>query len=218
MAFTLETKSKCNFNNLAKTDFFRIWGDKFTFSLILKACSQVGLVKEGMQIHGLLKNMEFGLVVFLQNCVIWLYLRCGFVEIARQVFGCMPVEEKNLISWNSMISGYVQSKDGLNVAWELFEKMPARDLVSCNTMIDGCVIPLTKMPGTIGLRSVVAVKLNSTLEISAHLWNSSTSNEIVNGIACFPAVLASTSKEESIYGMHGEIKLKLTWNKDLWTV
>jgi pentatricopeptide repeat protein len=130
----------------------------------------------------------------------------------------MPVEEKNLISWNSMISGYVQSKDGLNVAWELFEKMPARDLVSCNTMIDGCVIPLTKMPGTIGLRSVVAVKLNSTLEISAHLWNSSTSNEIVNGTACFPAVLAGTSKEESIYGMHGEIKLKLTWNKDLWTV
>jgi hypothetical protein len=130
----------------------------------------------------------------------------------------MPVEEKNLISWNSTISGYLQSKDGLNVAWELFEKMPTRDLVSCNTMIGGCVIPLTKMPGTIGLRSVVAVKLNSTLEISAHLWNSSTSNEIVNGTACFPAVLVGTSKEESIYGMHGEIKLKLTWNKDLWTV
>jgi hypothetical protein len=76
----------------------------------------------------------------------------------------------------------------------------------------------TKMPGTIGLRSVVAVKLNSTLEISAHLWNSSNSKEIVNGTACFPAVLAGTSKEESIHGMHGEIKLKVTWNKDLWTV
>ena len=74
------------------------------------------------------------------------------------------------------------------------------------------------MPGTIGLRSVVAVKLNSTLEISAHLWNSSNSKEIVNGTACFPVVLAGTSKEESIYGMHGGIKLKLTWNKDLWTV
>ncbi|GMY12873.1 pentatricopeptide repeat-containing protein At2g45350, chloroplastic [Fagus crenata] len=56
-----------------------------------------------------------------------------------QVFDCMPVEEKNLISWNSMIIGYAQSKDGLYVAWELFEKMPARDLVSCNTVIDGCV-------------------------------------------------------------------------------
>lgn len=147
-----------------------VYVDKFTFSLVLKACSRVGLVKEGMQIHGLLKKMEFGLDVFLQNCVIRWYLRCGFVEIARQVFDrmpkrdsvsynsmidgyvkcgmiisarelfdCMPVEEKNLISWNSMISGYAQSKDGLNVAWELFEKMPARDLVSWNTMIDGCV-------------------------------------------------------------------------------
>ncbi|KAM4104933.1 hypothetical protein ACJW30_06G195600 [Castanea mollissima] len=147
-----------------------VFVDKFTFSLVLKACSRVGLVKEGMQIHGLLKKMEFGLDVFLQNCLIWWYLRSGFVEIARQVFDrmpkrdsvsynsmidgyvkcgmiksarnlfdCMPVEEKNLISWNSMISGYARSKDGLDVAWELFEKMPARDLVSWNTMIDGCV-------------------------------------------------------------------------------
>ncbi|KAL4621639.1 hypothetical protein ACB092_06G243700 [Castanea dentata] len=147
-----------------------VFVDKFTFSLVLKACSRVGLVKEGMQIHGLLKKMEFGLDVFLQNCVIWWYLRSGFVEIARQVFDrmpkrdsvsynsmidgyvkcgmiksarnlfdCMPVEEKNLISWNSMIRGYAQSKYGLDVAWELFEKMPARDLVSWNTMIDGCV-------------------------------------------------------------------------------
>uniref|UniRef100_A0A2N9IS44 Uncharacterized protein n=1 Tax=Fagus sylvatica TaxID=28930 RepID=A0A2N9IS44_FAGSY len=133
----------------------------FVWTFTLSLVGLVGLVKEGMQIHGLLKKMEFGLDVFLQNCLIWLYLRGGFVEFARQVFDrmpnrdsvsynsmidgyvkrgmiksardlfdCMPVEEKNLISWNSMISGYAQSKDGLNVAWELFEKMPARDLVS----------------------------------------------------------------------------------------
>jgi pentatricopeptide repeat protein len=144
--------------------------DKFTFSLVLKACSRVGLVKEGMQVHGLLKKMEIGLDVFLQNCVITWYLRCGFVEFARQVFDrmpkrdavsynamidgyvkcgmiqsarhlfdCMPMEERTLISWNSLINGYAQSNDGLNVAWDLFAKLPARDLVSWNTMIDGCV-------------------------------------------------------------------------------
>ncbi|KAG2723373.1 hypothetical protein I3760_02G167900 [Carya illinoinensis] len=144
--------------------------DKFTFSLVLKACSRLSLLKEGMQVHGLLKKMGIGLSLYLQNCVIGWYLRCGFVGYARQLFDrlpkpdsvsynsmidgyvkcgmiqsardlfdCMPVEEKNLISWNSITSGYAQSKDGLDIAWDLFEKMPARDLVSWNTMIDGCV-------------------------------------------------------------------------------
>ncbi|KAB1218966.1 hypothetical protein CJ030_MR3G015118 [Morella rubra] len=144
--------------------------DEFTFSLVLKACSRLGLLKEGMQVLGLLKKMEIGLDLFLQNCVIGWYLRCGFLEFARQIFDrmqkrdsvsynsliagcvkcgfiqsardlfdCMPGEEKNLISWNSMLSGYAQAKDGLNMAWDLFSKMPARDLVSWNTMIDGCV-------------------------------------------------------------------------------
>ncbi|KAL5571547.1 hypothetical protein UlMin_021144 [Ulmus minor] len=144
--------------------------DKFTFSLILKACGRMGMVKEGLQVHGLLKKLEIGSDLYLQNSLIGWYMRCGFIEFAEQVFdrmpkwdsvsynsmidgyvkcgmielaselfGSMPDEEKNLITWNSMISGYAQSKNGLKFAWELFEKMPERDLVSWNTMINGCV-------------------------------------------------------------------------------
>ncbi|KAJ4727131.1 Pentatricopeptide repeat-containing protein [Melia azedarach] len=144
--------------------------DKFSLSLVLKACSRLGLVKEGMQIHGLLRKINFGSNLFLQNCLISLYLKCGFLEFARQVFDkmpirdsvsynsmidgyvksdkiesarelfdSMPIREKNLISWNSMICGYAQQKGRLQIAWELFEKMPERDLISWNSMIDGCV-------------------------------------------------------------------------------
>ncbi|KAK2992621.1 hypothetical protein RJ640_015977 [Escallonia rubra] len=144
--------------------------DKFTFSLVLKACSRMGLLKEGMQIHGLLRKFEFGSNVFLQNCLVCLYVKCGCVEYARQVFDrilerdsvsfnlmingyvksgmmdsasdlfdSMPLGMKNLISWNTMISGCVDRSDyGFKVAWELFEKMPKRDLVSWNLMIECC--------------------------------------------------------------------------------
>ncbi|KAK7837349.1 pentatricopeptide repeat-containing protein [Quercus suber] len=106
--------------------------DKFTFSLVLKACSRVGLVKEGMQIHGLLKKMEFGLDVFLQNCVIWWYLRCGFVEIARQVFDRMP--KRDSVSYNSMIDGYV--KCGMIItARELFDCMPSEIIPDATTLL-----------------------------------------------------------------------------------
>ncbi|KAH7519587.1 hypothetical protein FEM48_Zijuj08G0052800 [Ziziphus jujuba var. spinosa] len=144
--------------------------DKFSLSLVLKACGRMGLVKEGLQIHGLLRKMEIGKHLYLQNSLIGWYQRCGYVEFSRQVFDrmprrdsvsynsmidgyvkcgmvdlarelfdSMPEEEKNSISWNSMISGHAQSENELKSAWELFEAAPERDLVSWNTMIDGCV-------------------------------------------------------------------------------
>uniref|UniRef100_A0A803LI43 Chlororespiratory reduction 4 n=1 Tax=Chenopodium quinoa TaxID=63459 RepID=A0A803LI43_CHEQI len=147
-----------------------VYVDKYSFSLVLKACSRSGFLKEGMQIHGLLKKLDFGSELYLQNCLISLYVKCGCVEFARQVFDrmpkrdsvsfnamidgyvkagflslarelfdCMPIKEKNLISWNSMIGGYTQSEDELDKAWELFEVMPKRDMVTWNLMIHGLV-------------------------------------------------------------------------------
>lgn len=142
--------------------------DKFSFSLILKACARVCLVEQGKQIHGLLMKLETGSNLFLLNCLIVMYLRCGDIEVARQVFDRMPIQDsvsynsmidgyvkcgmidlarelfdsmplgdKNLISWNSMIGGFAQTNDGVELALELFEKMPERDLVSWNTIIGG---------------------------------------------------------------------------------
>lgn len=144
--------------------------DKFSLSLVLKACSRLGLMKEGMQVHGLLRKLNFGSDLFLQNCLLSLYLRCGFIgyacqlfdsmssrdsvsynamidgyikmgmfDLATDLFHCMPMEYKNLITWNCMISGYAQLENGMDLATELFGEMPARDLISWNSMINGLV-------------------------------------------------------------------------------
>ncbi|KAL4361823.1 hypothetical protein GQ457_04G032390 [Hibiscus cannabinus] len=144
--------------------------DKFSLSLVLKACSRLGLVKEGMQVHGLLRKLNIGSDLFLQNSLISLYVRFGFIGYARQLFDrmsmrdsvsynsmidgyvkmgmidsarelfdSMPLEYKNLITWNSMISGYTQLENGMDLALGLFDKMPDKDLISWNSMINGFV-------------------------------------------------------------------------------
>ncbi|KDP28762.1 hypothetical protein JCGZ_14533 [Jatropha curcas] len=110
--------------------------DKYSLSLVLKACARLGLVREGLQIHGLLRKMEFGSDVFLQNCLMTLYLRCWCLEHARQVFDTMP--RKDTVSYNSMIDGYVK-RGKIDLARGLFELMPTeeRNLISWNSLISG---------------------------------------------------------------------------------
>ncbi|KAK9103294.1 hypothetical protein Sjap_020548 [Stephania japonica] len=111
-------------------------GDKFSFSLVLKACSRLGFIKEGMQIQGLIEKREFRPDVVLRNSLIGLYLKCGCVEFARLVFDKMP--ERDSVSWNAMIDGY--SRMGMmGVAGDLFGKMPgwARNVASWNSMVRG---------------------------------------------------------------------------------
>ncbi|KAI3449120.1 hypothetical protein Pfo_005785 [Paulownia fortunei] len=160
--------------------------DEYSFSLVLKSCSRLQLLSKGMQIHGLMSKFGFGSDVFLQNCLICMYIKCGIIQFGRQVFDrmlrkdsfsynlmidgyvkcgmvslarelfdMMPSEMKNLVSWNTMISGYMKLEKGFECAKDLFDKMPDRDSVSWNLMIDCCA-----KNGKMGMAQVLFDKMS----------------------------------------------------------
>lgn len=143
--------------------------DEYSFSLVMKSCSRLGLLSRGVQIHGLMLKLGFGSDLFMLNCLICMYVKCGAVQsgrqvfdrmarkdsfsynlmidgyvkggmvsLARELFDRMPPEMKNLVTWNTVIGGYLKMGNGFESAKYLFDKMPQRDLVSWNLMIDWC--------------------------------------------------------------------------------
>ncbi|KZV25679.1 pentatricopeptide repeat-containing protein [Dorcoceras hygrometricum] len=82
--------------------------DEFTFPSILKACSQVGALREGEQVHAqILKLVDgFGRRGFVENAMVHLYATCGRLELAHQLFDRRS--ERSVIAWNSMICGYAR--------------------------------------------------------------------------------------------------------------
>ncbi|CAA7401973.1 unnamed protein product [Spirodela intermedia] len=107
-----------------------------TFPFLLRACA----AEELRQVHAHVVKTGFASDVYTANSLIHAYAKsngAGGPACARQVFDRMP--RRDVVSWNSMLSGYV-SAGKIGAARELFDAMPAaaRNLVSWTTVIHGC--------------------------------------------------------------------------------
>ncbi|KAL8499712.1 hypothetical protein ACS0TY_019617 [Phlomoides rotata] len=107
-------------------------------SRVLQACGKIGALDEGKQIHSYtIRNaMESNLSIC--NSLIYMYSRNGSLELAKAVFDLM--ENRDLSTWNSIISGYA-GHGFLENAWELLHEMEANnlkpDIVTWNSLLSG---------------------------------------------------------------------------------
>ncbi|KAF6143790.1 hypothetical protein GIB67_016711 [Kingdonia uniflora] len=77
----------------------------FTISCSLMACARLGGLRSGKEIHAfVIRNRYESVMLFVANCLIDMYSKCGDVDAARNVFDGML--QKNDISWTSLMTGY----------------------------------------------------------------------------------------------------------------
>nr|GLL39181.1 pentatricopeptide repeat-containing protein At3g29230 [Ipomoea trifida] len=112
--------------------------DNLTYPYLLKACSDESRLNILRMIHAHIEKNGFNSDIIVSNSLIDAYSKCGNTGIcsAKQLFGVM--DQRDVVSWNSMISGLLKAGD-LVEARRLFDEMPERDVVSWNTILDGYV-------------------------------------------------------------------------------
>ncbi|KAL3504970.1 hypothetical protein ACH5RR_034811 [Cinchona calisaya] len=111
---------------------------EFVVPSALKACGHLSAVQTGETLHGLVVKSDFDSDAFVISALIDMYSKCRKTESAKKVFSGM--EDKDLVSLNAMVSGYVQQgmvKEGLGLVQEMKLLGMNPNVVTWNTIIAG---------------------------------------------------------------------------------
>ncbi|KAL0438469.1 UNVERIFIED_CONTAM: Pentatricopeptide repeat-containing protein, mitochondrial [Sesamum latifolium] len=109
--------------------------NRSTFPCAIKSCSALCDLASGKQAHQQAFVFGYGSDLFVSSALIDMYSKCGQLGDARNVFDEIPM--RNVVSWTSMINGYVQN-DCAREALLLFKEQLAEE--SGGSMEeDGCV-------------------------------------------------------------------------------
>lgn len=109
-------------------------GDAFSVTAALAACGRSTLLQLGRSIHSKIVKVGMRCSVFISNCLIDMYGKCGCVQEAVRVFGAMCC--KDTISWNSVLSACARNQN-LEEALRFLQEMPNPDTISYNEVING---------------------------------------------------------------------------------
>ncbi|KAK2996207.1 hypothetical protein RJ639_025659 [Escallonia herrerae] len=124
------------FNQMMETD---VGPDRYVLSSVLSACSMLGFLEGGKQIHAYVLRRGTEMDVSVSNVLIDTYVKCGRVRTGRELFDQMVV--KNVISWTTMIAGYMQNsfdKEAMKLFAEMSRLGWKIDRFACTSVLTSC--------------------------------------------------------------------------------
>ena len=108
--------------------------DEVTVALSLKACQ--GKIKLGSQIHGFAVSTGFVSRVMVSNSLMKMYCKSGNFQRALRVFE--NLSHPDIVSWNTMLSGFEESVDALSFACSMHSNGIVFDPVTYTTALAFC--------------------------------------------------------------------------------
>ncbi|XWS08708.1 hypothetical protein CRYUN_Cryun40dG0024100 [Craigia yunnanensis] len=137
------------FDLFCKMVHFSAKPDDFTLATVSKVAGEIRDLKVGKLVHCQSIKTGFVLDIVVSNSLISMYGKCGEFESMKKVFDEMC--ERNVGSWNALISGYANSGDrrlGKDL-WEVVKNMQI-DGMKLDGFTISSLLPLSGSEGTWG--------------------------------------------------------------------
>ncbi|XP_022997569.1 putative pentatricopeptide repeat-containing protein At3g25970 [Cucurbita maxima] len=113
--------------------------DRYSFSAVLKSCSDLATFQLGQQFHVLALKYGMDSNEFVSSSLIFMYSKCGIMEDAKRSFE--GASKSSSITWNALMFGYAQHGQ-CHVALDLFflmeEKKVKMDHITFVAVLTAC--------------------------------------------------------------------------------
>ncbi|KAJ8645835.1 hypothetical protein MRB53_007583 [Persea americana] len=144
------SQNGCATESLLLLDQMRFSGvrpNPVTALIVISACAYLGSLHLGRKVHTFIISSKVEIDTMLSNAIIDMYAKCGDLDTAIRVFDNSIASERNVSSWNVMISGYGMHGHGKE-ALELFSRMQAEG-VEPNHITFTCLLSACSHAGLI---------------------------------------------------------------------
>lgn len=118
----------------------------YMVSSVISACAGLSGLELGRSVHALAAKACVEGNIFVGSSLVDMYGKCGSIEDAEQAFHEMP--ERNLFTWNAMISGYARQGHA-DMALTLFKEMTFEVVPNYVTLV--CVLSACGRGGAVKL-------------------------------------------------------------------
>ncbi|KAG8056040.1 hypothetical protein GUJ93_ZPchr0001g30875 [Zizania palustris] len=128
------------FNLFQEMKIAKVVANEMVLVSLLSACSQLGALDKGRDIHSYIEEKNVNKDVCLESALVDMYAKCGCIDTSIEIFSKM--KHKQTLSWNTMIGGLASNGRGKE-AVELFDQMlKLRDLkpdgVTLKAVLSAC--------------------------------------------------------------------------------
>ncbi|XP_071738588.1 putative pentatricopeptide repeat-containing protein At3g25970 [Rutidosis leptorrhynchoides] len=174
--------------------------DGYTFGSILKGIASNDCIYAGQQVHASVVKMGYEENVYSGSALLDMYAKCGRVVDARKCFDRMP--EKNTVSWNALLSGYVENSDRAN-SFSLFKSMHREG----TRLDDGTFSPILTL-----FDSVEFYKLTMQVHCAIIKHGMSSDTSVVNATISAYSDCGSIEDAKAVFDCARGERDIVTWN------